>query len=532
MIEAFQFAACAVLVTVAWQLPRWVAGSRWNPIPTLLDAAPYFLGAPLLILTTGRPIFSGIIVFALAGGFTLADWTMRETLREPAVFSEISELPQVFTHPAMYLPFAGPALVIGGAVGAVAVALALLVFEPPASPPQPAAGFGALGLILAGVWLVSMQPLLGIVAGLMRRLEPSGDPAADAVSLGPLAMQLVHCAIARAERSARRQALGAPPGAPAILRSEGDRAGPLILVQCESFFDARRLSPLVPREILSGYEACCRAGAMHGRLEVPGWGANTMRTEFAVLAGTPEAELGYDRFNPYYALARVPLASHVWRLRHAGYRTICLHPFSRRFFRRDLVLPALGFECFLGREVLGGSRAPPYHSDRELARQVLRAVDDSGPRSFIFVITMGNHGPWPETGGPLDPSVADNFDPTDVPQGSELRRYLDGLRQSDAMLEILMAGLAERGTGGRLAWYGDHLPSLPRAFDHFGFREPHSDYVIWPASDAPGVQADLPAHRLGDAFLAPLFAECARPARGKTLPRGPDPGLGACLAGR
>src|SRR5260370_29445609 len=95
---------------------------------------------------------------------------------------------------------------------------------------------------------------------------------------------------------------------------------------------------------------------MFGRFGVPGWGANTMRTEFAVLTGIPESELGYDRFNPYYALARVPLDSQVWRLRRAGYRTICLHPFDRRFFRPDLVMPALGFEPVLAREEL---RSPP-----------------------------------------------------------------------------------------------------------------------------------------------------------------------------
>ena len=86
------------------------------------------------------------------------------------------------------------------------------------------------------------------------------------------------------------------------------------------------------------------SAALCGRLAVPAWGANTMRAEFAVLTGVPESELGYDRFNPYYALARVPLESQVWRLRRAGYRTICLHPFDRRFFRRDLAMPALGFE--------------------------------------------------------------------------------------------------------------------------------------------------------------------------------------------
>jgi hypothetical protein len=41
------------------------------------------------------------------------------------------------------------------------------------------------------------------------------------------------------------------------------------------------------------------------------------------------------------------------------------------------------------------------------------------------------------------------------------------------------------------------LPSLPHAFEHFGFAEPHSDYVIWPGGAAPRCRRDLRAHDLG-----------------------------------
>jgi phosphoglycerol transferase MdoB-like AlkP superfamily enzyme len=276
---------------------------------------------------------------------------------------------------------------------------------------------------------------------------------------------------------------------------------PLILVQCESFFDARRLSPLLPRDLLPEFDRCCATAAQYGRLQVPGWGANTMRSEFAVLAGIPESELGYDRFNPYYALARAPIASQVWRLRQAGYRTICLHPFDRRFFRRDLAMPALGFDEFLGRETLGGPRRPPYYPDPDLARDILRLLDSHGPRIFVFAITMANHGPWLGKGPPLDPAVARLFDPDEVPQGAALLRYLDGLRRSDEMLGILMDGIAERRSPALLGFYGDHLPSLPLAYAHFGFDEPHSDYAIWPSEGSEPRRLDLPAHRLGRSLV-------------------------------
>jgi hypothetical protein len=267
-------------------------------------------------------------------------------------------------------------------------------------------------------------------------------------------------------------------------------------VQCESFFDARRAVPL-PRGFLAGFDTCCGGALLHGRLDVPGWGANTMRAEFAVLTGIPEAELGYDRFNPYYAFARVPIESHVWHLRRAGYRTICLHPFDRRFFRRDLAMPALGFEEFLGRETIGGSRRPPYCPDPEFAEQILRVLDDAPDQTFIFAITMGNHGPWlPAATVASDRSP--EFDATGIPHGAALQRYLDGLRRSDEMLEVLTAGLARRGAPAVLAFYGDHLPSLGDAFGHFGFTEWTSDYVLWRSGSVAAPQRrDLAAHELG-----------------------------------
>jgi hypothetical protein len=268
-----------------------------------------------------------------------------------------------------------------------------------------------------------------------------------------------------------------------------------VLVQCESFFDARRALPTLRRGFLDGFDRA-RAGGPHGRLNVPAWGANTMRAEFAVLTGITEAALGYDRFNPYHALARVPIRSQVWRLRAAGYRTVCLHPYDERFFRRDLAMPALGFERFLGRETLDGGRTPPYLSDPELAGHILGVVDELGPRVCVFAITMGNHGPWLKDFSRL----ADIEEEVGMPQRKELLRYLAGLRQSNEMLRILIEGLERRSGNPLLGFYGDHLPSLPCAFAALGFDDWRSDYAIWSAAGSPR-QRDLAAHELGRALV-------------------------------
>jgi hypothetical protein len=492
------------LGSAGWLIPRRIAAARQTGWPALLlDWSPVALAGTLFLIATGRPIVSGFGLLALGAGFALADDTKRKSLREPIVFSEMSELRHVFTHPHLYLPFAGSTLVIAGAITAVASVTLLLLLEPALWKPDPVLMICAVCLVAAGTWLASHQPILDILATAMRRLRPAGEPFADASRFGPFAMILVYGTIARAERSTRRARHMVQP-APAVAQWLSAAAVPVIVVQCESFFDARRLSPLVPEDLLSGFDACCQAGATFGRLQVPAWGANTMRAEFAVLTGIPEDDLGYDRFNPYHAFARAPIQSLVWRLRGEGYRTVCLHPFDREFFRRDLTLPALGFETFLGLESLGGSRRPPYLPDPDLARHVLHALDAEGPRVFVFAITMGNHGPWFAAGSNVDPDLRATLEPGGLPQGGELLRYLHGLRRSDEMLQILMDDLGGNRKNGILAFYGDHLPSLPHAFAHFGFDEWGSDYVLWRGDRSRQHRLDLPAYRLPEVITETL----------------------------
>jgi hypothetical protein len=310
-------------------------------------------------------------------------------------------------------------------------------------------------------------------------------------------MQFTYGMIARAERPGRRAA-----AAPAVLPPhEGGGAQPVVLVQGESFFDARRLHASVPRDLQPGYDRCRDTALRCGRLSVPGWGANTMRTEFAALSGLSQAELGFDRFNPYYAFARrQPVASLAWTLRAQGYRTVCVHPFDRRFFRRDIVMTQLGFDEFQGLESFAEApRAGRYVGDEAVGRRIVELVDRVGPKLFVFAITMENHGPWDgaRTTVPDAAAAALGAD------AGALHQYLDGLRSTDRMIQAL-ADRFGAGTPGWLGFYGDHLPSLPKVFDRLGYDDARTDYFIWHPAGRRGEPADLAAHQLGGALLACL----------------------------
>src|SRR5690606_4826345 len=122
----------------------------------------------------------------------------------------------------------------------------------------------------------------------------------------------------------------------------------LVSVQSESFFDVRREFPEVQRSVLAQFDELCAQAVQYGELTVAARGANTVRSEFAFLSGVDVGTLGVHQFNPYRTLASSgKTATLPSYLRALGYRTVCIHPYHANFYRRDRVLPFLGFDEFI-----------------------------------------------------------------------------------------------------------------------------------------------------------------------------------------
>jgi phosphoglycerol transferase MdoB-like AlkP superfamily enzyme len=162
----------------------------------------------------------------------------------------------------------------------------------------------------------------------------------------------------------------------------------------------------------------------------------------------------------------------------------------------------LGFETLIGPEAFtGATRGGAYVADVEIANRVAALLDAAPGGIMVFAITMEGHGPWDQA----DPAASMALPPAlaAIPEAAALSRFLFRLHAADAALPILTKALRRRPGRGVLALYGDHQPSLPKAFSAIGFDDERTDYVIW-RSDAPGESArcDLPAHQLGAAVLA------------------------------
>lgn len=462
-------AAGLLLAAAGWLAWCRVAGAR---PPAAWRDGRAVLGLWLLACgLTGRPLLAGLWAGAAFAGLALADASKRRVLQEPLHALDAALAREVLRHPHLYLPFAGLRPLLAGATGLLLGSAALLAWEP--------AGLGASERMLA-LLLAAAALALPVGPGLAARL--ARDPAADAARVGPATTLLAHAAIARAERSRRRAAL-APGGPPPPL---SDPPPHLLLLQLESFWDARGRTPRADAPPLPGWDALAAVARARGRLSVPGFGANTMRAEFAALTGLPEAALGLDAWNPYAAFARRPVDSLAWRLRAAGYDTLALHPHDPRFFRRDCVLPALGFRRFEAEDAFrGAARTGRYIADAALAERILQHLHAARGPLFLFAISMAAHGPY---------AAPDPF-------ADWARR----IARTDAMLAALAAaapGLARPLV--LLAW-GDHLPSLPETA---ALADRRTEWLLWhSARPGAGGWRDIAAADIPREALAALAAE-------------------------
>ncbi|MDR5883648.1 LTA synthase family protein [Caballeronia sp. LZ032] len=437
---------------------------RRPPVALMLHLAALAGVTAGCMALTGRPLFSAGFVLVLIGVLAVVGNAKYASLREPLVFSDVSLFSQVFSHPRLYLPFLG-----FGKLAAVLVCLA-----------------AAAGAFLAETPVAAKQRCIeGIVAllclpmciALSRRLPVSLQPFSDQRRFGFFAAFVGYLinGLSGAQRRAFARAVSASPFAGKCPDVHPD----VIVIQSESYFDARRLGACISGAPYAHFDRARRESFEQGKLDVPAWGANTMRSEFAMLTGLASAALGYARFYPYMFVRRA-CASLAGYFSRGGYRTVAVHPYHANFFGRHRAFANMHFERFL--DIAHFDNAPrvgPYVGDVAVADELialLRASDDKP--LFAFAITMENHGPLHlET--VAQGEAASRHTLGDDARWRDLTAYLRHVENADAMIGKLTSYLRERNRPAILCFYGDHVPAMSSVFDALATEPTHTDYFIW-----------------------------------------------------
>lgn len=229
----------------------------------------------------------------------------------------------------------------------------------------------------------------------------------------------------------------------------------VVLMQAESFCSLKRLQFEKDPFLFENHkDLSCR-----WVLNVPYLGAYTMRTEFSVLTGINLRDLKVFSYDPYLLAKKIPITSLATLYKRLGFTNICVHPNFKEFFSRNKVMQNFDFDLFLSKKELQESlvqqgRTTKSIDDATLLKLVSDVIikDYKDKKVFVFIITMGSHGPWQTS----YLKKTKNFD--------ELALYKEKINILSNASVSLLDNCSKEDCPISLVLYGDHLPVIEKLY--------------------------------------------------------------------
>jgi phosphoglycerol transferase MdoB-like AlkP superfamily enzyme len=476
--------AAFVVLATGWLSMPAVARLQFKPVRSVgrfladqaLRLAVIAYVFALFFAISWRPIYSCLGTISFFVIFASISRAKFNFIREPLIFTDLALVLDVLKYKEIfYATWLNKLFWIGAALYVFGVSALFMALEPSLLPEDQALqayAFGFAGWLFPFA-LVFWRPVRLLVCKLSRLAVGSHDLRGNVIRFGAfeyitlnflmwfgtVRVSFVDDLADDLDQMLQRLLAGK------------DQPAPLIVVwQSESFLDIRRLG--LESVSLPNMDALRRRASRWGLLRNVFEGGYTMRTEFSVLSGLKPEAIGLDASYPYLHAKDYCDVAWPMRLRRAGWHTHFIHPYDRTFFRRHRAMPELGFSQMTMLEHFDHRVSPenPYVRDLTLAKRVANICKEQSPSdpAFLFVASMGNHGPW------HDGRVAAAVGPVDI--------YCRLLEEADAALGALVRELDTLQRPVWLVFYGDHAPLLKDFADPFP--DPRTDYAIAPLATA------------------------------------------------
>ncbi len=445
---------------------------RSTIIAKAYQAGVFLLAYCGLFVLSDRPWHSAFVLLATASVMLCISVIKRKILAEPLVVTDFYLVRQAIENPRLYyLDAVMKPVVQIGILGVIALLLAATLLWFSLEPPL---GLRGLLLILFCMALAAglfYRDRLGHMAHALLILPEPDNHASYGLLATLLLVSFARCHAARPSAIALHQAHQLP-------RLRTDAAPVVICIQLESFVDLHHRGLHYGPSLV--HTASLRETSLvHGSLHVPAEGAYTMRTEAAVLTGLSPEAFGIDATDPYLVLDRFTLPTLPLRFAQAGYQTAFLHPHDSRFFRRDKVIPALGFQHFFAEQDFHDcARHGPYVCDAAVGDAVSSLAQQCKEPLFIMAVTLENHGPW----------QSGRLEGIDDP----VEQYYHHLLHTDRMLGALHTALASLDREVLLCAWGDHVPARTLQLDIGNRLE--TEYFIWSNRPVTQPPANIPLY--------------------------------------
>ncbi|WP_245719787.1 LTA synthase family protein [Paenibacillus tianmuensis] len=201
-----------------------------------------------------------------------------------------------------------------------------------------------------------------------------------------------------------------------------------------------------------------------GYLLSPQFGGGTSNVEFEVLTGQSMSFLPAGSV-PYQQYISKPTPSMASYFKGLGYKSAAIHSYEGWFWNRENVYKHMGFDSFQSKD---GFQNPEYRgafiADDEVSKSIIKEVEANANPTFIYAVTMQNHGPYDDHryGSDNPIQVQGSLDDT---ARDTLETYVHGARDADRSLQLLIDHFEKSDEPTIIVFYGDHMPMLGYDYD-------------------------------------------------------------------
>ncbi|CAG7635632.1 hypothetical protein PAESOLCIP111_03686 [Paenibacillus solanacearum] len=252
-----------------------------------------------------------------------------------------------------------------------------------------------------------------------------------------------------------------------------------------------------------------------GYLLSPQFGGGTSNVEYEVLTGNSMSFLPAGSV-PYQQYITKPILSLASYFKTMDYRSTAIHSYEGWFWNRENVYKQMNFDNFISKDQFDSPKLKgQFISDEEVSNRIIEQVENNEDPTFIYAVTMQNHGPYDDHRyGDGGNSIRAEGPLTDEARDT-LETYTQGARDADQSLQKLIDHFKKSSEPTVIVFYGDHLPMLGYNYDvyaqagfiHTGKSEQWSleeqqrmhsvPFVMWSNMGLPKEQVPV----LSDSFL-------------------------------
>ena len=233
----------------------------------------------------------------------------------------------------------------------------------------------------------------------------------------------------------------------------------IIVIMDEAFSDLKVLGPLETNEDYMPFMHRMQQGEKNtvtGYVQTSVCGGNTADSEFEFLTGNTMAFLPNGSI-PYQQYIKSRTPSLAGYLKSLGYATYAQHPYQASGWNRDKVYPLLGFDNLdFMEDYRDVSYVRNYISDASDMEHIIETYEKnkaSGKPTFIFNVTMQNHGGYTDTYMNLTNDIQSQY------ASEPLNQYLTLIHKTDQALENLIDYFSKVDDRTIIVFFGDHQPN-------------------------------------------------------------------------